>query len=200
MSHSGSRQPSDGDKSRGRGREQQDSALTKALTVYRFALRTNPMLVKGVTSGMISALGNVVAQLISPQGPGGKINWRSVASFGAFNAVVTGPLTHHLYRILEGAVPRNMKYAAVYRVAIDRLLFAPPYLMVFFFVVALLEGLSVQAAIQRIRGVFWTALKMNWKVWTLAQYINFSYVPTEYRVLFANVISFLWNIYLAYRR
>ena len=42
-----------------------------------------------------------------------------------------------------------------------------------------LQGLSVSQAAVRVRQVFWTALKMNWKVWTVAQYVNFAYVPQQ---------------------
>ena len=52
---------------------------------------------------------------------------------------ITGPVTHHLYEILERLIPSSTPYCPVKRLAVDRLLFAPPYLLVFFFVVALGE-------------------------------------------------------------
>lgn len=32
---------------------------------------------------------------------------------------------------------------------------------------------------QKVRGSYWTALKMNWKVWTPFQFININFVPVE---------------------
>jgi len=37
----------------------------------------------------------------------------------------------------------------------------------------------------------------NYKIWPLANLINFSVVPLKFRVLFANVISVFWNMYLS---
>ena len=37
------------------------------------------------------------------------------------------------------------------------------------------------------------------RVWTPVQFINFSYVPLQFRVLFANVVALGWNAYLAAR-
>lgn len=41
------------------------------------------------------------------------------------------------------------------------------------------QGLGSDVAIQKIRDTFWTALKMNWKIWTVFQYINVNYVPLQ---------------------
>lgn len=32
---------------------------------------------------------------------------------------------------------------------------------------------------KKIRGSYWTALKMNWKVWTPFQFININFVPVQ---------------------
>lgn len=37
----------------------------------------------------------------------------------------------------------------------------------------------------------------NYKLWPLANAINFSLVPLKLRVLFANVVSVFWNMYLS---
>ncbi|XP_061624336.1 uracil DNA glycosylase a isoform X6 [Phyllopteryx taeniolatus] len=51
--------------------------------------------------------------------------------------------------------------------------------------------------IKKIRGSYWTALKINWKVWTPFQFVNVNFVPVEFRVLFANMIALFWYAYLA---
>ncbi len=32
---------------------------------------------------------------------------------------------------------------------------------------------------KKMRGSYWTALKMNWKVWTPFQFININFVPVQ---------------------
>lgn len=42
-----------------------------------------------------------------------------------------------------------------------------------------------------------TNQQANYKLWPLANAINFSLVPLKLRVLFANVVSVFWNMYLS---
>ena len=52
---------------------------------------------------------------------------------------MSGPLTHYLFQFLEAIVPRQTKLPNLRKVVIDRLFFAPPYLLALFYTVALLE-------------------------------------------------------------
>lgn len=56
------------------------------------------------------------------------------------STVVTGPVTHYLYQFLEGVVPKRSKFSSVKKVILDRVLFAPPYLLALFYTVAILEA------------------------------------------------------------
>ena len=44
---------------------------------------------------------------------------------------------------------------------------------------------------------YWGLLVANWRIWTVPQMVNILYVAPQYRVLFANCVAFVWNIYLA---
>ena len=50
-----------------------------------------------------------------------------------------GPTTHNFYIWLDQFVPRDSRYAALKRIILDRFIFAPPWLMVYFYILALLE-------------------------------------------------------------
>lgn len=56
--------------------------------------------------------------------------------------VVTGPLLHYFYHLLDEIVPRSVPYANVKRVLIDRLIMAPPFLLLLFYVVSIMEVTS----------------------------------------------------------
>jgi len=53
--------------------------------------------------------------------------------------VVTGPLTHYLYHFLEAISPSGSSVSALRKVVLERLILTPPYLLAFFYTVALLE-------------------------------------------------------------
>ncbi|XP_073168357.1 peroxisomal membrane protein 2 isoform X3 [Lepidochelys kempii] len=91
----------------------------------------------------------------------------------------TGPLSHYFYLYLEQLIPSNVPFAMVKRLLLDRLVVAPPFLLLFFFVMNLLEGKDLSAFAEKIKSGYWVALKMNWKVWTPVQFINVNYVPMQ---------------------
>ena len=51
--------------------------------------------------------------------------------------------------------------------------------------------------IAKLRQDWIEVVKANYAVWVPAQYINFSRVPPQFQVLFANTIGLFWNIYLS---
>jgi peroxisomal membrane protein 2 len=55
------------------------------------------------------------------------------------STVVTGPVTHYLYQFLEGVVPKRSNFSAVKKAVLERILFAPPYLLALFYSVAIME-------------------------------------------------------------
>ncbi|XP_064434203.1 peroxisomal membrane protein 2 isoform X2 [Mirounga angustirostris] len=109
----------------------------------------------------------------------------------------TGPLSHFFYVFMEHWIPSEVPLAGLKRLLLDRLLFAPAFLLLFFLIMNFLEGRDAAAVAVQIRRNFWPALCMNWQVWTPAQFVNINYVPLQFRVLFANLVSLFWYIYLA---
>jgi protein Mpv17 len=60
---------------------------------------------------------------------------------------------------------------------------------------ATMEGKSAQ---ERIEKTWWSALKANWLLWPAVQFINFSFIPLQHRLFFANIIAIGWNSYLSW--
>ena len=53
--------------------------------------------------------------------------------------VVTGPVTHYIYQFLEGVVSKQSNFSSLKKAILDRLMFAPPYLLALFYFVARME-------------------------------------------------------------
>jgi len=66
--------------------------------------------------------------------------------------VVTGPLSHYFYQLMEGWLPPTEPLCVVKRLLLDRLLFAPGFLLVFYFVMNVLE--VGRPPRHRIQGAF----------------------------------------------
>ncbi|KAJ8415284.1 hypothetical protein AAFF_G00422640 [Aldrovandia affinis] len=181
-----------------------DSAFhRRLLQQYLLLLKKYPILTKSVTSGILSALGNLLSQTLERRknikdGSSKKdVDLLGPARFAIYGLCVTGPLSHYFYQLLELLLPSTVPYCTLKRLLLDRLVFAPAFLLLFFFVMNALEGRTFSAFQGKVRAGYWPALKMNWKVWTPFQFININYVPVEFRVLFANLVALFWYAYLA---
>uniref|UniRef100_V9LBA5 Peroxisomal membrane protein 2-like protein n=1 Tax=Callorhinchus milii TaxID=7868 RepID=V9LBA5_CALMI len=171
------------------------------LQQYLLLLKKYPIPTKSVTSGILSGFGNILSQVIERRGKqpntGMSLDIGGPIRFGVFGLVFTGPLSHFFYQFLDKYIPSNVAFSQIKRLLVDRLVFAPAFLALFFFVISMLEGKKMKALKDKMQTSYWIALKMNWKVWTIFQYININYVPPQFRVLFANLVALFWYAYLA---
>ncbi|XP_076778445.1 peroxisomal membrane protein 2 isoform X1 [Arvicanthis niloticus] len=171
----------------------------RALAQYLLFLKLYPVLTKAVSSGILSALGNLLAQMIKKKQKkdAQSLDVSGLLRYVVYGLFVTGPLSHYLYLFMEYWVPPEVPWARVKRLLLDRLFFAPTFLLLFFFIMNLLEGKNVSVFVAKMRSGFWPALQMNWRMWTPLQFININYVPLQFRVLFANMAALFWYAYLA---
>ncbi|XP_059405236.1 peroxisomal membrane protein 2-like [Carassius carassius] len=177
--------------------------LTRALQQYLSLLKKYPILTKSVTSGILSALGNLLSQALEyrksnkENSPKKKINVLGPLQFAVFGLFITGPVSHYFYHLLEVLFPNTVPYCLIKRLLLERLIFAPAFLLLFYVVMNALEGKTLADVQNKLKTSFWPAMKMNWKVWTPIQFININYVPVQFRVLFANLVALFWYAYLA---
>uniref|UniRef100_A0A8C2GCX4 Peroxisomal membrane protein 2 n=1 Tax=Cyprinus carpio TaxID=7962 RepID=A0A8C2GCX4_CYPCA len=154
-------------------------------------------------SGFLSALGNLLSQALEyrksnkENSPKKKINVLGPVHFAIFGLFITGPVSHYIYHLLEVLLPNTVPYCLIKRLLLERLIFAPAFLLLFYVIMNALEGKTLADLQNKIKTSYWPAMKMNWKVWTPIQFININYVPVQFRVLFANLVALFWYAYLS---
>ncbi|XP_062999821.1 peroxisomal membrane protein 2 [Elgaria multicarinata webbii] len=169
----------------------------KLLARYLLLLRLYPVLTKAVSSAILSALGSLLSQVIEKSHKKRSLDLWGPLRFAIYGLVFTGPLSHYFYLYLEQLIPSDVPLAVVKRLLLDRLVVAPAFLALFFFIMNLLEGKDTSAFVKRVKSGYWPALKMNWKMWTPVQFVNLNYVPMQFQVLFGNLVALVWFAYLA---
>jgi len=179
------------------------AALSKALQLYSSLLQRKPVLTKACTSACTGALGNLLSQYLTIRSSSGikkRVDWYSVACYAVTGFVLVGPAMHHYYRLVEKLLPTTVSYCRVKRLLVDRLLYTPAFLFVYLYLLCILEGCGPQLARKKIEAIYWTLYRANLKVLTLLQFINLSYVPHQFRVLFGNLVAIFWSCYIASKR
>jgi hypothetical protein len=92
------------------------------------------------------------------------------------------------------------------RVALDQFAFTPVILSTFISSIWQLEHVmgdapsevANQSILTRLKETLPHVIVANWMVWGPVQLINFRFVPQPMQVLFANMISLVWNAYLSF--
>ncbi|KAL3869288.1 hypothetical protein ACJMK2_041990 [Sinanodonta woodiana] len=65
---------------------------------------------------------------------------------------------------------------------------------------SLLEGKTPQEGVQEVKDKFLMVYMVDWCVWPPCQFINFYFLPTQFRVLYVSSITLCWNTFLSWMK
>ncbi|KAH7256426.1 protein SYM1 [Fusarium tricinctum] len=163
---------------------------------YNARLAARPLLTQSITTSFLFVTGDVTAQQLVEKKGIQKHDFVRTGRMALYGGLVFGPVASNWFNFLARNVNlRNKKAEVLARVACDQLGFAPVMIGVFLGSMATMEGKSAQ---ERIEKTWWSALKANWLLWPAVQFINFSFIPLQHRLFFANIIAIGWNSYLSW--
>ncbi|CAG9955175.1 hypothetical protein V2G26_011807 [Clonostachys chloroleuca] len=171
--------------------------MSSFLRWYNAKLAAKPLLTQSVTTAVLFATGDITAQQAVEQRGLKKHDLARTGRMALYGGVVFGPVVTTWINFLARRVniAGRPRLETLARVGCDQGAFAPVMIGVFLSSMATMEGVSAK---ERLEKTWWTALKTNWLVWPFVQMINFTFMPLQHRVLFANVISIGWNSYLSW--
>ncbi|KZP32199.1 hypothetical protein FIBSPDRAFT_723018 [Athelia psychrophila] len=180
---------------------------------YQQSFETHPYRTLALTNGSLNALGDIVAQgSQSIVGLGDKAieqphRYDLARTFRFFCFGFTlGPIIgkwnvflerRFPLRTIAGSAGKVSARALSKRVGMDQLVMAPAGVAVFIGAMGIMEGRSPAQINQKFADIYLPALFANWKVWPLAQLINFRYMPLAYRVPFQSTCGVFWTLYLS---
>ncbi|KAG7668577.1 hypothetical protein Ndes2526B_g03803 [Nannochloris sp. 'desiccata'] len=174
------------------------SRAPKALwSSYKRTLDANPIRTKAATSIGAALVGDSLAQLLSRSSSSSgnaaedwRYDWQRTARLCLFNAGM-GCLGHYYYGALDkriGIAAPKSAGTVISKVAIDQLLFSPMCTLAFYAYKCTAEG-KPKEYFSELDKKLWPTLKAGWCLWPAAHVLNFALVPTQHRILYANVVS-----------
>lgn len=180
------------------------SPVGELWTDYLRELEEKPVQTKALTAAVLSVVSDVLAQTMGGT-PLSQINFTSIRNQFLIGLIIRGPMVHYWYVFLESLFQKlgygspksaNSTPVVLGKVALDQLTFGPFFNLLYFYVIGFAEGRSSAAIQAKISQDFIPVMVMNYKVWPLINILNFKYVPANLRVLFGNVISIFWMVYV----
>ena len=164
---------------------------------YEDCIEQHPLLTKSITSGILTWIADVISQLLTYPP---FINAYQSGEFFLLGLCLQAPVSHYYYQLLDRKLPPTPQpwtLRTLVKLLIDQLLFAPSFLLSVFLFLDFLEGRSVFQMQQHLESDFVSTLIANWKLWVPATLLNLAFVPPVFRVLYSNVVFFVWSIILA---
>jgi len=174
----------------------------RLFTEYRLLVGRKPIQTKAITSLIMAIIGELIGGAIIAKQNKKKYtpNLKRVCIFGLYGFVITGPVLHYWYQLLEYCTTKmNLKSFAktIVKLIIDRGLFGPPFVLLTVSFIQFLQHLSFHKGWEAVRRSYVAILISNQQFWIIAQSLNFGVVPVDMQLLFVNIASIAWNTLLS---
>ncbi|KAK9832665.1 hypothetical protein WJX84_000081 [Apatococcus fuscideae] len=163
---------------------------------YLRELDQKPMFTKSWTSGVLSAVGDVMAQLFVEQRSLSEVELYRMFCFTLMSCCI-GPLLHLWFIFMSRIIKAEGTSGAIYRLLLDQGLFAPFMVGLMMSLVVTMEG-NPGIVPDKLRQDWKSTVLANWKLWVPCQFVNFRFVPQQLQVLVVNLVALIWNTYLSY--
>jgi hypothetical protein len=178
----------------------QQQGLKGVWNHYYGHLEKRPLFVKSVTAFFIMGCADLCAQGIDHlRGTSGAVDWPRAARFGAFG-LLGAPWTHYYFYYLDKGLPPTPEpftRTTFMKVFLDQFIQAPAMLVVIICLLSLMKFEGFEGMKTSMRDNYVTSLIANWKLWLPASLVNQAFVKPELRVLYVNVVFFVWIVILS---
>lgn len=182
---------------------QKPSQLQRFWKWYQGRLASHPLVTKSITSAILTGCGDLAAQSIDILSHTTSTTSWDVLRFLRFFCLgwlLQAPISHYFYKWLDETFPPTPSpwtHITLIKGIIDQGIFAPSWTALVFLFLDLSAGDSPQDIIRHFQSEFGTTMIANWKLWVPATMVNLAWVPPELRVLYCNVVFFVWSIILS---
>jgi len=180
------------------------SLLKNCWKWYDNKLQTHPVVTKSITAAIIVCSGDFCGQSIEQQQHhvsfANEFDISRSFRFFLVGGLLQAPITHYYLGYLDYKLPPTPSpwtMITIYKLLIDQMVFAPIFTAIMFIFLDTLQGFSCEFQVKHIQNDYITTMIANWKLWIPAVFINFAFCPPKLRVLYNNIIFFVWSIFLS---
>jgi len=166
---------------------------------YASTLVQHPILTKSFTSGVIFALSDASAQIISPPSSGERDHRRTLVT-ALIGFAYFGPVLHWYLDFLTWLAPGTDILSTLLKTLVGQLGFGPALTCLFFGAFLIVES-GLRAGLARWPAKIKQDLLVTWTselcFWPFVDLISFTFVPVTWIPLGYNVANFFWTVFLS---
>ncbi|XP_044753341.1 PXMP2/4 family protein 4-like isoform X6 [Coccinella septempunctata] len=168
------------------------------MKLFRKFLNSYPI-VRGIGSyAIICPSGCLIQQ--SYEGKNFKsYDWLRVFRFSLYGVIVVAPMMHGWVKLTTFIWPSSTFSNSLKKAVLEQFTYAPVTMFCFYTVMPVLEGNSLQRAIQeQLKPKFFSTYKIALCYWPFVQTFNFYMISPKNRVPFVSICSLFWWIFLSH--
>ncbi|XP_072296226.1 mitochondrial inner membrane protein Mpv17 [Eucyclogobius newberryi] len=166
---------------------------------YQALMTRRPWTVQIITAGSLVGVGDVVSQQVIERKGLSNHNVQRTAKMMCIGFFFVGPVIGSWYKVLDKLVLGTSKSAAMKKMLVDQLCFAPCFLGTFLGLSGALNGLTLEQNLSKLKRDYTDALVSNYYLWPPVQIANFYFIPLQHRLAVVQVVAVIWNSYLTWK-
>ncbi|KZZ93552.1 integral membrane protein [Ascosphaera apis ARSEF 7405] len=173
------------------------------MTIYLQELQHNPLRTKMFTSGVLSALQELVASVCAGDKSkhGNYVNAR-MPKMAMYGALISAPLGHVLIGILQRLFKgKTTVKAKIWQILVSNLIISPIQNVVYIFFMAVIAGARELHQIRTaLRVGFLPIMKVSWLTSPISLAFAQRFIPEHAWVPFFNIVGFIIGTYVNYKQ
>ncbi|KAJ4722763.1 peroxisomal membrane protein PMP22-like [Melia azedarach] len=162
---------------------------------YLIQLQAHPLRTKAITAGVLAGVNDAVAQKIVGVK---KLQVKRLLLLMLFSFAYGGPFGHFLHKFMDIIFKgKRDKKTVAKRVLLEQLTTSPWnnfFFMMYYGLVV--EGRSWSLVKNKVRKDYPSVQLTAWRFWPIVGWVNYHYIPLQFRVLFSSLIVSCWSIFL----
>ena len=149
----------------------------------------------GVSCVVIHAVGDCLEQkLIERQMP---YDYHRTVKFAA-TGIFSGTSDHVWYYMLDKGFPGVNNRSVIIKVTLDQFFYTAFEIVCFFLIYNIIDGKGIKGGISELKEKYFEILTVSYVFWPILQLVNFKFVPLSLRVIYSEVMSLIWCMYLSW--
>ncbi|BBG92536.1 Peroxisomal membrane 22 kDa Mpv17/PMP22 family protein [Prunus dulcis] len=169
--------------------------VNEAWRKYLIQLQSHPLRTKAITSGVLAGCSDAIAQKISGIK---KLQLRRLLLIMLYGFGYGGPFGHFLHKLMDIIFKGKKDNKTIAKkVLLEQLTSSPWNNMLFMMYYGLVvEGRPWNLVKSKVRKDYPSIQLTAWKFWPIVGWVNYQYMPLQFRVLFHSFVASCWAIFL----
>eukprot|EP00252_Welwitschia_mirabilis_P014604 TRINITY_DN3209_c0_g2_i2.p1 TRINITY_DN3209_c0_g2~~TRINITY_DN3209_c0_g2_i2.p1 ORF type:complete len:186 (+),score=21.09 TRINITY_DN3209_c0_g2_i2:271-828(+) len=165
---------------------------------YLLQLQLHPLRTKALTAGALAGCSDVIGQKILGNK---RIQLRQVSLMILYGLAYGGPFGHFLHKFMDYLFRgKGDTKTTAKKVLLEQLTSSPWNNMFYMLYYGLMvEGRTWSFVTRKLRKDYPSVQINAWKIWPIVAWVNYRYMPIQFRVIFHSFVACCWGIFLKLR-